>query len=127
MPSINQCCQGFPAVITFKINKFSSRTQITHVTIESPKPFLNQYALDINGVQNKISLNIWALKLTRYFQRKEFLMATKKKAPKRKAAKKKAVKKKAPKRKAAKKKAPKRKAAKKKAPKRKAKRKAKKK
>jgi len=56
---------------------------------------LNQYALDISGVSNKISLNIWALKLTKYFQRKEFLMATKKKAPKRKAAKKKAPKRKA--------------------------------
>ena len=99
-------------------------TQIIRPDLESPKPFLNQYALDISGVSNKISLNIWALKLTKYFHRKEFLMATKKKAvkkkaPKRKAAKK-ATKKKAVKKKAVKKKAPKKKAAKKKAPKRKA-------
>jgi hypothetical protein len=54
MPSISQCWQGIPDVSGFQVNKWPGRTQIIQIAIASPKPFLNQYALDFNGVWNKI-------------------------------------------------------------------------
>jgi hypothetical protein len=50
MPLINQYWKGFPAVSVFQLNKCLGGTQIIRDAIESPKPFLNQYALDISGV-----------------------------------------------------------------------------
>jgi len=47
---IVQYWQGFPAVYIFQLNKRRSGTQILRAVTESPKPFLNQYALDISGV-----------------------------------------------------------------------------
>jgi len=50
MPTIRQYPQGFPGVTVFQINKCTGGTQIIRTDIESTKPFLNQYALDISGV-----------------------------------------------------------------------------
>jgi hypothetical protein len=50
MPWISQYWQGFPAVSVFQLNKCTDRTQTLPANIKSPKPFLNQYALDISGV-----------------------------------------------------------------------------
>jgi hypothetical protein len=59
--------------LVFKLNKCTGGTQILRTAIKTPKPFLNQYALDISGVSNKISLNIWALKLYQIFSTKGVL------------------------------------------------------
>lgn len=50
MPLVIQYWQGFPAASIFQPDQCIVGTQTPRVGTESPKPFLNQYTLDISGV-----------------------------------------------------------------------------